>query len=62
MSEKKILVTGAGGFIGGYVVEEFLSKGSAIRATDLPCPDTKSIRELGVEFIASDLLDILIFL
>jgi nucleoside-diphosphate-sugar epimerase len=32
---KKILVTGAGGFIGGHVVKELLNRGYLIRATDI---------------------------
>jgi nucleoside-diphosphate-sugar epimerase len=32
---KKILVTGAGGFIGGHLVKELLNRGYHIRATDI---------------------------
>ena len=32
---KKILVTGAGGFIGGHLVKELLNRGYLIRATDI---------------------------
>ena len=32
---KKILVTGAGGFIGGHLVKELLNKGYSVRAVDI---------------------------
>ncbi len=32
---KKILVTGAGGFIGGHLVKKLLSEGHSVRATDI---------------------------
>ena len=32
---KKILVTGAGGFIGGHLVKELLNRGYLVRATDI---------------------------
>ncbi len=32
---EKILVTGAGGFIGGYLVKELLNKGYSVRAVDI---------------------------
>ena len=32
---KKILVTGAGGFIGGHLVKELINRGHKIRATDI---------------------------
>jgi len=32
---KKILVAGAGGFIGGHLVKELLKKGNKVRAVDI---------------------------
>lgn len=62
---KKILVTGAGGFIGSHLVESLLEKGAAVRAlvryngrndwgmlADLPAESQKSI-----EVIAGDIRD-----
>lgn len=34
MNKKKILVTGAGGFIGGHLVKDLVSQGHEVRATD----------------------------
>jgi GDP-D-mannose 3',5'-epimerase len=35
MPSKKIVITGAGGFIGGHLVAEFLSQGADVRAVDV---------------------------
>jgi GDP-D-mannose 3', 5'-epimerase len=35
MPNKKIVITGAGGFIGGHLVADFLSQGADVRAVDL---------------------------
>ena len=32
---KKILVAGAGGFIGGHLVKELVKKGNSVRAVDI---------------------------
>ena len=36
---KKILVTGAGGFIGGHLVKELLNRGYKVRAVDIKKSD-----------------------
>ena len=33
---KKILVTGAGGFVGSYLIQELMSAGKSVGATKLP--------------------------
>ncbi|MBN2026132.1 MAG: NAD(P)-dependent oxidoreductase [Actinobacteria bacterium] len=53
----KILVTGAGGFIGRHVVEEFVQLGRAVRATDLPARDLSQAAALGAEVVPGDLLN-----
>ena len=35
MRKKKILITGAGGFIGGHLVKELLNRGYSVRAVDI---------------------------
>lgn len=57
MAKKKVLVTGSNGFLGGYVLGELVENGYEVRATDLPRSDHSFARELGVEFLPSDLLD-----
>jgi nucleoside-diphosphate-sugar epimerase len=52
----KILITGASGFIGRYVVEEFRQLGHAVRATDLPSCDLSHAAALGAEVMPGDLL------
>ena len=52
----KILVTGAGGFIGRHVVEEFRQLGHVVRATDLPTRDLSQATALGAEVVPGDLL------
>ncbi len=52
----KILVTGAAGFIGRHVVEEFRQSGHAVRATDLPSCDLSQAAALEAEVVPGDLL------
>lgn len=54
----KVLVTGAGGFVGGVLLKELLDRGYRVRATDLPRADLSIARGLGLECIPSDLLDL----
>ncbi len=53
--EGTTLVTGAGGFIGRYVVEHLVATGVRVRATDLYRSDTPYYDNLGVEFVEADL-------
>ena len=39
MNSKKLLVTGAGGFIGGYLVNDLVSKGHNVIAADIKPAD-----------------------
>ena len=52
----KVLVTGAGGFIGRHIVEELCELGHPVRATDLPSSDLSSSAALGAEVMPGDLL------
>lgn len=53
-----ILVTGATGHIGNVLVRELRQKGEEVRALIFPGEDTQSIKDLGVEMIEGDVLDI----
>ncbi len=57
MARGKVLVTGASGFLGGYIFEELLSSGYEPRATDQPGSDFSIAEKLGIEIIPSNLLD-----
>lgn len=51
------LVTGATGFLGGFVVEALLRRGVAVRAIVRPTSDTSLLDSLGVERVLGDLDD-----
>jgi len=61
MEKGRVLVTGAGGFNGRYILELLKENGYTPRATDLAAGERTAQPEyyekLGVEFIASDLTD-----
>lgn len=51
----EVLVTGAGGFLGRYIVERLLSRGDRVRALGrIRYPELQS---LGIEFVQADLRD-----
>lgn len=52
----KVLVTGAGGFIGRHIVEELREFGHPVRATDLPSSNLLGPARLGAEVVPGDLL------
>ena len=56
MGKTKVLVTGAGGFIGRYVVERLAGRGHDVRATDLQGVDLAYAGELGAETAGGNLL------
>lgn len=51
-----VLITGAAGFLGRYVVLEALESGFAVRATDLPGKDLEWAAKAGAEVVYGDLL------
>lgn len=55
---KRILVTGASGFIGGHVCEALLSKGAHVRAMVRRSSDVAHLEGLGVELAYADLEDV----
>jgi len=54
----RVLVTGAGGFVGGAILKKLLDQGYRGKATDLPRTDLSIARDLDLECIPSDLLDL----
>ncbi len=55
---KKVLITGATGFIGGHLVDANLKKKNKVRAVVLPGdPDEAGLRKKGVEVVHGDIRD-----
>ena len=52
-----VLVDGAAGYLGKYLVSSFIEAGYRVRATDLPGSDLSPAENMGAEIIYSDLLD-----
>ncbi len=53
----KVLITGAGGFLGTQLCMEFLAAGHQVRAADLAAVDMSAIAEAGAETSLCDLSD-----
>ena len=51
----KILVTGGGGFVGGYVIERLLARGYAVRS--IGRSSQPQLEAQGVEVVCGDLTD-----
>lgn len=54
---KKVLVTGAAGFIGSHVVEELNRRGVEVRAAVMPKESTKNIDRFKPEIVRGNILD-----
>lgn len=57
MEKKKILVTGATGFIGSFIVEEALSRGMEVWAAVRATSSRKYLQQPGINFIELDFAD-----
>ena len=55
---KKVLVCGAGGFIGGHLVNYLKAKGYWVRGVDIKHNEWQPVHKLADEFIQGDLRDI----
>ena len=52
-----VLITGASGFLGGYIVERFLKDGHVVRAFLRRTSRAERLQKLGVEIVRGDLKD-----
>lgn len=57
LNKKLVLVDGAAGFLGKYLVESFVAHGYQVRATDRKADELAYAEKLGAEVLGSDLLD-----
>ncbi len=55
LSGQRFLVTGGGGFIGGYVVEQLLAKGALVRIFELPGKAARFAGRAGIELVEGDI-------
>lgn len=56
--QRRALITGATGFVGGHLAERLRSEGWELRAVVRPTSDVRRLRELGVELCPGDLGDV----
>ncbi len=54
--DRLVLIDGAGGYIGGHLVEEFTRSGYRVRATDISGADFSVAEKAGAEIIPADIL------
>ncbi|MBI4723075.1 MAG: NAD(P)-dependent oxidoreductase [Candidatus Stahlbacteria bacterium] len=54
----KVLVTGAGGFIGSHLVESLIADGDYVRCFVKPCSDISPIESSGNDIVYGDIRDI----
>ncbi|MDD5223945.1 MAG: NAD-dependent epimerase/dehydratase family protein [bacterium] len=52
-----VLIDGAGGYVGGHLVEEFARSGYRVRATDMQRADFSVAEKAGAEVIPADILN-----
>ena len=55
LSGQRFLVTGGGGFIGRYVVEQLAQRGAKVRICDVPGKGESLAQRAGAEFVAADI-------
>ncbi|MDC0673056.1 NAD-dependent epimerase/dehydratase family protein [Nannocystis radixulma] len=58
LSGKRVLVTGASGFIGGHVCEALLGRGARVRAMVRRTSDVSQLAGLDIEYVHAELNDV----
>ena len=61
MTKKKVLITGAGGFIGGFIVEEALGRGYDVWAAVRATTSRKYLQDSRIHFVELDFNDVASF-
>lgn len=56
--DKKLLINGANGFLGTYVVKKAIEAGWNVRASDLAPQPSPELAKLEMEYVPADLLDL----
>ena len=54
---KKVLINGAGGFIGAHLVEHFLREGHKVTASGRPKTDLSLVEKAGASIVRADITD-----
>jgi nucleoside-diphosphate-sugar epimerase len=57
MSDGRVLVTGASGFIGSHLAEALSAQGHSVRAFVRPTSDKRPLERLGLEIVEGDITD-----
>ena len=52
-----VLITGAGGFLGTWMTQEFIDQGHSVRAADLASADLSRHETMGAQAVAIDITD-----
>ena len=58
MSDAKILVTGAAGFLGSHVTRQLAARGADVRVLLRPSSSNRAIADLPLEYVTGDLRDL----
>ncbi|MFH1515765.1 MAG: NAD(P)-dependent oxidoreductase, partial [bacterium] len=56
-SQKRVLVTGAAGFIGSFLCPKLIEKGYALTVLDIDEKNTEKLRKMEIEVTICDLTD-----
>jgi dihydroflavonol-4-reductase len=57
LSDEKILVTGAAGFLGSHIARQLVARGADVRVLLRPSSNNRAIADLPLEYVTGDLRD-----